>query len=98
MKTPLKLVQQDVTTLIATVRPLYRDETEAGKATRSRARLWGPQISDFFAYVVFKADTSMPQRVRAASLLAEMGGYVRASMLSEAPNLAPDETNGEAGE
>jgi hypothetical protein len=93
--TAVKATQAHVSETIAEVQwEMTGDDTAAQLETRKRARLCGPDAISFLSFVM-RSDgfASSTQRVRAATVLLDAGGFL-ASEAKATGLFSPDETDG----
>lgn len=72
----MKVDQEEVTTAIAAARSVAHGDDAAAAETASLAKRGGPDSVRFLRHVVCNKGVSMPQRIRAACTLLEVGGYL----------------------
>jgi hypothetical protein len=90
----VKVTQQKITQMIDAVQwAVSGDDAEAAAETRKRARQCGPDAVAFLAFVM-RSDkfASATQRVRAATVLLEAGGFLTSE--AKAAGLFRDEADG----
>jgi hypothetical protein len=96
MPPPPKVDQGQVTTAIAAGRSAaHGDDTAAGEATLRLARLGGPDAVTFLRHVVrTEGFATVPQRVRAACAVLEVGGFLSSETRSTGAFREPAGTDG----
>src|SRR5262249_39374786 len=94
-----KVDQRQVTTAIAAGRSAsLGDDTAAAEGTLRLARLGGPDAVTFLRHVVrTEGFATVPQRVRAACAILEVGGFLSSETRSTGAFREPEGTDG-AGE
>ena len=92
----MKVDQGQVTTAIAAGRSaVHGDDAAAAEETLRLARLGGPDAVTFLRHVVrTEGFATVPQRVRAACAVLEVGGFLPSDTRSTGAFPQPEGTNG----